>query len=50
MEHSTPFGLRPRAATLDFIKRFARDYRPLTMGEAKVTILQTSTIEPLGKC
>lgn len=48
-QNSTPSTTGPSARTLELIKRFAREYKPLPH-RGKVTIVQIGEILPLGEC
>lgn len=51
MEQITPSSSQPKSETLDFIKRFARAFRPqIEVSQAKVKILQITTMKAIGRC
>lgn len=51
MEQTTPSFSQPKSETLEFIKRFARAYRPqIELPQAKVKILQITTMKAVGGC
>lgn len=49
MHTSTPHLQRPSAQTLDYLRRFAREYQP-TRPAGTCVILQYGDYRPLGNC